>query len=175
MLHPILRINLFRLMRVHQRQEYYRGTSIIAGRNRSPNSTGVALFDDYAVVDRHSQSFFIRSISRMVFAGSHVRQEYKFPVAYDDPKRESLTCYFQVYQNVQENVCNGIYKTGPSELHQFTDILTQVNLTVSEDGTLHMPANELTEIRSGVARVESQQRRRCATTTRCAPRGFKSN
>lgn len=56
------------------------------------------MFDDYAIVDRHSQSFFIGSLSRMVHAGSHGRQEYKRPVAYDDPKRESITCYFQVYQ-----------------------------------------------------------------------------
>ena len=69
---------------------------MIAGRSRSPNRTGVALFDDYAVVDRQSQSFFIGSLSRMVHAGSHGRQEYKRPVAYDDPKRESITCYFQV-------------------------------------------------------------------------------
>ena len=117
---------------------------MIAGRSRSPNRTGVALFDDYAVVDRHSQSFFIGSLSRMVHAGSHGRQEYKRPVAYDDPKRESITCYFQVYQNVQENVHDGIYKIGDSELRQlpFTDILTQVNLTLSEDGTLCVPDEE---------------------------------
>ena len=54
----------------------------------------------------------------MVHAGSHGRQEYKRPVAYDDPKRESITCYFQVYQNVQENVHDGIYKIGDSELPQ---------------------------------------------------------
>lgn len=145
---------------------------MIAGRSRSPNRTGVALFDDYVVVDRHSQSFFIGSLSRMVHAGSHGRQEYKRPVAYDDPKRESITCYFQVYQNVQENVHDGIYKIGDSELRQlpFTDILTQVNLTVSEDGTLCVPEEELAEIRSGVARVfESQPRRRRATTTASAP------
>lgn len=173
MLNLILRINLFRLVRVRQRQEYHRGTSMIAGRNRSPSTTGVALFDDYAVVDRHSQSFFIGSLSRMVHAGSHGRQEYKRPVPYDDPKRESITCYFQVYQNVQENDHDGIYKIGASELRQlpFTDILTQVNLTVSEDGTLRVPDDELTEIRSGVARVfESQPRRRRATTTTSAPR-----
>ena len=141
---------------------------MIAGRSRSPNSTGVALFDDYAVVDRHSQSFFIGSLSRMVHAGSHGRQEYKRPVAYDDPKRESITCYFQVYQNVQENVHDGIYKIGDSELRQlpFTDILTQVDLTVSEDGTFCVPDEELAEIRSGVARVfESQPRRRRATAS----------
>ena len=160
-------------MRVRQRQEYHRGTNMIAGRNRSPNRTGVVLFDDYAVVDRHSQSFFIGSLSRMVHAGSHGRQEYKRPVAYDDPKRESITCYFQVYQNVQEYVHDGIYKIGDSELRQlpFTDILTQVNLTVSEDRTLCVPDEELAEIRSGVARVfESQPRRRRATTTPSAPR-----
>ena len=131
------------------------------------------MFDDYAVVDRQSQSFFIGSLSRMVHAGSHGRQEYKRPVAYYDPKRESITCYFQVYQNVQENVHDGIYKIGDSELRQlpFTDILTQVNLTVSEDGTLCVPDEELAEIRSAVARVfESQPRRRRATTTASAPR-----
>ena len=138
MLNLIFWLDLFRLVRVRQRQEYHRGTSMIAGRSRSPNRTGVALFDDYAVVDRHSQSFFIRSLSRMVHTGSHGRQEYKHPVAYDDPKRESITCYFQVYQNVQENVHDSIYKIGDSELRQlpFTDILTQVNLTVSEDRTM---------------------------------------
>ena len=110
MLNHILQTNLLRLVRVRQRQEYYRGTSIIVGRNRSPNSTGVALFDDYAVVDRQSQSFFIGSLSRMVHAGSHGRQEYKRTVAYDDPKRESITRYFQVYQNVEEYDHDGMYK-----------------------------------------------------------------
>ena len=145
---------------------------MIAGRNRSPNSTGVALFDDYAVGDRHSQSFFTGSLSRMVHTGSHGRQEYKHPVAYDDPKRESITCYFQVYQNVQENFHDGIYKIDASEVQQlpFTDILTQVNLSVSKDGTLCVPDDELTEIRSGVARVsESQPRQRRATTTTSVP------
>ena len=158
-------------MRVRQRQEY-RGGSMIAGRNRSPNSTAIALFDDYAVGDRHSQSFFIGNLSRMVHVGSHERQEYKCPVAYEDPKRESITCYFQVYQNVQENFHDGIYKIDASEVWQlpFTDILTQVNLTVSKDGTLCVPDDELTEIRSGVARVfESQPRQRRATTTTSVP------
>lgn len=111
----------------------------------------------------------------MVHAGSHKRQEHTRPVAYDDPKRESITCYFQVYQNVQENVHDGIYKIGDSELRQlpFTDIFTQVNLTVSEsqDRTLCVPDEELTEIRSGVARVfQSQPRRRRTTATASAPR-----
>ena len=40
-----------------------------------------------------------------------------------------------------------------------------------EDGTLRVPDDELTEIRSGVARVfESQPRRRRATTSTSAPR-----
>ena len=94
-------------------------------------------------------------------------------MAYDDPKRESITRYFQVYQNVQKNVHDGIYKRVASELRQlpFTDILTQVNLTVSEDGTLRVPDDELAEIRSGVARVfESQPRRRRATTITSTPR-----
>ena len=94
-------------------------------------------------------------------------------MAYDDPNREAITCYFQVYKDVQENVHDGIYKTGASELRQFpvTGILTQVNLTVSEDGTLRVPDDELAEIKSGVARVfESQPRRRRATTTTSTPR-----
>lgn len=104
----------------------------------------------------------------MVYAGSHGKQEYKCPVAYDDPKRKSITCYFQVYQNVQKHDHDAVYKISNSELRHFpfTDILTQVNLTVSDDGNLHVTDDEMTEIRSDVAKVlESQPRRRPATTT----------
>lgn len=94
----------------------------------------------------------------MAYAGSHGKQEYKCPVASDDPKRKSITCYFQVYQNVQKHDHDAVYKISNSELRHFpfTDILTQVNLTVSDDGNFHVTDDEMTEIRSGVAKVSTK-------------------
>lgn len=104
----------------------------------------------------------------MVHIGNHGRQEYKRPVPYTDPKKESITCYFQVYDKLQINGACG-YRLNASELRNFsfTDVFTQVNLTMSDDGTLHLTDEELTEVTSSVTRFfePTPRRRRTANTT----------
>ena len=83
---------------------------MIAGsRKRTPKSRGVALFDDYTVVDRHGQSSSTVSLASCMQAAM---QDYTCPVTYDDPKRESITCFFQV----QEDDHDGIHKISKSKL-----------------------------------------------------------
>lgn len=104
----------------------------------------------------------------MVHIGNHDRQEYKRPVPYADPKKESIACYFQVYDKLQMNGAGG-YRLNASELRNFpfTDIPTQVNLTMSDDGTLLLTDEEFTEVTSSVTRFfkPTPRRRRTANTT----------
>lgn len=85
-----------------------------------------------------------------------------------DPKKESITCYFQVYDKLQINAPCG-YRLNASELRNFpfTDVFTQVNLTMSDDGMLHLTDEELTEVTSSVTRFfePTPRRRRTANTT----------
>ena len=99
----------------------------------------------------------------MVHIGNHGRQEYKRPVPYPDTKKESITCYFQVYDKLQINGACG-YGLNASELRNFpfTVVFTQVNLTMSGDGTLHLTDEELTEVTSSVTQFfVPTPRRRC--------------
>lgn len=103
----------------------------------------------------------------MVHIGNHGGQEYKHPVPYTDPKKESITCYFQVYDKLQMNGAGG-YRLNASELRNFpfTDILTQVNLTMSDDRTLLLTDEEFTEVTSSVTPFfEPTPRRRCTANT----------
>ena len=120
------------------------------------------------MLDRPNKTFAVGNLSRMVHTGNHGRQEYKRPVPYTDPKKESITCYFQVYDKLQINGACG-YRLNASELRNFsfTDVFTQVNLTMSDDGTLHLTDEELTEVTSSVTRFfeSTPRRRRTANTT----------
>lgn len=111
------------------------------------------------MLDRPNKTFVV---------GNHGRQEYKRPVPYTDPKKESITCYFQVYDKLQINGACG-YRLNASELRNFsfTDVFTQVNLTMSDDGTLHLTDEELTEVTSSVTWFfePTPRRRRTANTT----------
>lgn len=120
------------------------------------------------MLDRPNKTFVVGNLSRMVHIGNHGRQEYKRPVPYTDPKKESITCYFQVYDKLQINGPCG-YRLNASELRNFpfTDVFTQVNLTMSDDGTLHLTDEELAEVTSSVTRFfePTPRRRRTANTT----------
>lgn len=62
----------------------------------------VALFEDYAVLDRDNKTFRIGNFARLICAGTHnVPMEYQRPVPYNDPKKQSITTYMQLYNPVQ--------------------------------------------------------------------------
>lgn len=75
----------YRLQRVCQRQEY-RSTGD-APHPQDADHSRVALFNDYAVLERLNKTYVIGSLVRLVRVGDHGRQEYKRPVAYNDPKK----------------------------------------------------------------------------------------
>ena len=127
------------MQRVRQRQEYR--SSERAPHPQDADSSRVTLFNDYAVLDRRNKSYVIGSLVRLVRVGDHVRQEYKRPVPYDDPKKESITCFFQAYNPIGQNA----FEVTTAKLLEFPfkDILTHVNLAISDaTDTLLIPEEE---------------------------------
>ena len=67
------------------------------------------------------------------------------PVSYQDPKREAITCYFQLYREAEGR--QGVFESTASLREVcFTDIITHTNLVIEEDGALTIPEEELVEI-----------------------------
>ena len=148
------------MQRVRQRQEYR--SSEGAPHPQDADSSRVTLFNDYAVLDRRNKSYVIGSLVRLVRVGDHGRQEYKRPVPYDDPKKESITCFFQAYNLIGQNA----FEVTTAKLLEFPfkDILTHVNLTISEStDTLLIPEEEHSEVKKSVEKVFRQPRRRTIT------------
>ena len=88
----------------------------------------------------------IRSLVRLVRVGDHGRQEYKRPVPYNDPKKESITCFFQVYNPIGQHA----FEVTTANLLEFPfkDILTHVNLAISDAAdTLLIPEEEHSEVK----------------------------
>lgn len=140
------------------------------GHASTPSGNSVCLFNDYAVLDSEKKAFVLGNLVRMVLNGNHGCVEYKRPVNYDDPKKESITCYFHVYGEVTRDgsVVRGAYESSSSALQQFpfSDIITHTNMSVTEDGTLTITEEELTEIESTTAtRLQSRPTRVRRTRT----------
>ena len=134
---------------MRQRQQYQR----TEGHGATLSSNAVHLFNDYAVLDGENKVFVLGNLVRMVLNGNHGRVEYKRPVNYDDSKKQSITCYFHVYSEVTRDgsIVRGMYKSSsPPALHElpFCDIISHTNMSVTEEGTLTIPEEELTEIQA---------------------------
>ena len=124
----------------------------------------VALFNEYVVLDRRNKTYVIGSLFRLVRVGDHGRQEYKRPVAYNDPKNESIKCFFQAYNKIGQNS----FEVSTAKVVEipFTDILTHVNLAVNDAGnTLVIPEEEHREVQQSVEKVFEQRRSRRTITT----------
>lgn len=150
------------MQRVCQRQEY-RSTGD-APHPQDADPSRVALFNDYAVLERLNKTYVIGSLVRLVRVGDHGRQEYKRTVAYNDPKKESIKCFFQAYNKIGQNS----FEVSTAKVVELplTDILTHVNLVVSDAGnTLVIPEEEHREVQQSVAKVFEQQRSRKTITT----------
>lgn len=81
-------ISSYRLERVRQRQEY--------NAEEQPGVHGggqVALFEDYALLDRPNNCFTLGNLVRLVFSGNHGPVEYRRPVSYEDPKKDNITAF----------------------------------------------------------------------------------
>ena len=142
------------MQRVRQRQEY-RNTE--GAPHPEDDSSRVSLFNDYAVLDRRNQSYVIGSLVRLVRVGDHGHQEYKRPVSYDDPKKESITCFIQVYNPIGPNSFD--VTTSNVLEFPFKDILTHVNLAISDAAeTLLIPVEEHNEVKKSVAKMFEQRR-----------------
>ena len=150
------------MQRVRQRQEYRNSGD--APHSQDADSSRVALFNDYAVVDRRNKTYVIGSLVRLVRVGDHGRQEYKRPVAYNDPKKESIKCFFQAYNKIGQNSFE--VSTAKVVEFPFTNILTHVNLAVSDAGnTLVIFEEEHREVQQSVEKVFEQRRSRRTITT----------
>ena len=83
--------------------------------------------------------------------------EYRRPVSYEDPKRDKITAYLQLYNQVSEDSVElrGVFELKSSEPKPFlfTGILTHVNLTVAEDSRLEMSSEELSAVENNVAKL----------------------
>lgn len=139
----------FRLERVRQRQEYN------TEEPRMRIDGQVALFEDYAILDR-TTSFLVGNLVRLVLSSSHGPVEYRRPVSYEDPKRDKITAYLQLYNRVSEDSVElrRVFelKSSKPKPFPFTDILTHVNLTVAEDNRLEMSSEELSAVENDVAK-----------------------
>jgi len=142
----------FRLERVYQRQEY--NTEEQPPRMHLDGQ--VAPFEDYAILDR-TTSFLVGNLVRLVLSGSHGPVEHRRPVSYEDPKRDKITAYLQLYNRVSEDgvELRGVFELKSSEPKPFpfTDILTHVNLTVAEDNRLEISSEELSAVENDVAEL----------------------
>jgi len=140
----------FRLERVRQRQEYN------TEEPRMRIDGQVALFEDYAILDQ-TNSFLVGNLVCLVLSGSHSPVEYRRPVSYEDPKRDKITAYLQLYNRVRDDgvELRGVFELKSSEPKPFpfTDILTHVNLTVAEDNRLEMSSEELSAVENDVAKL----------------------
>lgn len=85
-------------------------------------------------------------------------------MAYNDPKKESIKCFFQAYNNIGQYSFE--VSTAKVVEFPFTDILTHVNLAVSDAGnTLVIPEEEHKEVQQTVEKVFEQRRSRGTITT----------
>ena len=106
----------------------------------------------------------VGSLVRLVRVGDHGRQEYKRPVPYNDPKKDSITCFFQAYDKLGQNS----FEVSSAKVVElpFTDILTHVNLAVSDAGnTFVISEEEHREVQQSVEKVFEQRRLRRTITT----------
>ena len=158
-------INCRKLERVRQRQQY----QTTEGLASASSGNSACLFNDYAVLDREKMAFVLGNLIRMVLNGNHGRVDYKRPVNYDDSKKQSIICYFHVYSEVTRDgsVVRGKYKPSLSDIHEFpfSDIISHTNMSITEEGILTIPEEELTEIESTAA-IRLQPRPTRVTRTR---------
>lgn len=143
----------FRLERVRQRQEYNAEEQPVS---RVRGDGQVALFEDYAVLDR-ATNFRIGNLVRLVLAGNHGPVEYRRPVSYEDPKKDKITAFLQLYEQVSQDgvELRGVYdlKSSEPKPFPFSDLLSHVNLTIAENNRLEIATEELSEIESNVAKL----------------------
>ena len=80
-------------------------------------------------------------------------------MAYNDPKKESIKCFFQAYNKIGQNS----FEVSMAKVVEFpfTDILNHVNLVVSDAGnTLFISEEEHREVQQSVETVFEQQQSR---------------
>ena len=84
----------------------------------------------------------IGNLVLLVRVGDHGCQENKRTVAYDDPKKESVKCFFQAHNKIGQNS----FKVSMARVFEFpfTDILTHVNLAVSDSGSTLLSLKRIT-------------------------------
>lgn len=119
-------------------------------------SSNVSLFHDYAVLDRKNKSFVLGTPVWLVHAGNHGALECKRPVSYNDPKWQSISCFLQLYTEHRTDAGDlqrGVFETSTASVRQFPfpDIITHVNMSMMEEGTLTIPEEELAEIEQTTA------------------------
>ena len=99
----------------------------------------------------------VGNLIRLVLSGSHGPVEFRCPVSYEDPKRDKIMAYLQMYNRVSEDRVelrgNFELKSSEPKPFPFSNILTHVDLTVTEDNRLEMSSEELSAVENDVAKL----------------------
>ena len=108
-----------------------------------PGILSVCLYEDYAV--RADEAFIVGNVFRIVCKGKRLELEYRKPVPFTTVKAKDLTVTLQVYR--QSENCSSIFDMRQSYNYAtevpFTNVLSHVSLSMRDDGTLQMCAQEL--------------------------------
>jgi hypothetical protein len=151
-----------RLQRVRQRQQYGRPDNDSES-GLSKDSNTIELFGDYVIYDKTKKHFLVGNLVRVILDGQNGKVEYRRPVSYQDPKKQKIHCYFQLYdaKKIDGKDVRGKF-VYTSLLKQFclTEVISHTNLIIEEDGSFTMPAEELHEFETTVLERAGTTRRR---------------
>ena len=78
----------------------------------------------------------------------HKGKDFKFPVSYSDSRRSEIHLYVQLYVQLEQE---GQFKPGIDlQVLKFQNLLTHVNLSVTEDDKLVLDHQDLQELKAVV-------------------------
>ncbi|XP_066932924.1 uncharacterized protein [Clytia hemisphaerica] len=117
-----------RLQRVRQRNEYKTGTSTSAGGIDERRS--VALYNDYAFVDRIQSSYIIGRVERILFRDGKKKVDYTRPEPFDSVVKNNLSLTVSFYEK-----CGKGWLQNKSTLRTvpFKDAFSEVDLVLEDD------------------------------------------
>lgn len=133
---------------MRQRQEYATRPSGVS------DVPSVALYEDYAIVDKSEKTFVLGNVQRMVLKGQYGAKDYRLPVPYTSPQKDSLSVHVQFYEKVGSSSTGHLYSlTEVVRVVKFSDILSHVNMKVSDCGQFDVPASEVDLLDAEVSKM----------------------
>lgn len=108
----------------------------------SRTADSVALFEDYAVRDKE-RGYFMGSVCRI----KNGSKDYRKPVNYDHADKDKIQVDLVVYKEVgQKDSCAALTLTTDRKSAKLCDILTHVNLSMQNDGTLTISHEDISSV-----------------------------